>query len=518
MSEKLAVSFLLSILWLVAACAPPAEDAPIVNLLAEASVAAAVIDAEMLRAPIGELGSDDYQGRGPGSEGDREARAYLVNRLQELGFEPGAEAGGWEQTFPIVGVDASVPEMWRFERDGKGVDLAWWDEFIAFSGVQAEAAAIESAELVFVGHGIQAPEYGWDDFKGADVTGKVLVIMNNDPDWDDALFEGVRRLYYGRWDYKYEKAAELGAAGAIIIHTTPSAGYPFQVVQSSWTGPQFEIPAGDEPRIQIGGWTTEDAMRRIFELAGQDLDAVREAARSKDFEPVPLGVTTSLALSLELEMVETANVLGVLPGRDPELAEQYVIYTAHHDHLGVGKPNDAGDDIYNGGARQRGRRLPGAGHRPCLCCPSRAAPALDSRRPGGRRGAGAPGLGLLRRQSHRRPRTSGRQPQLRRCQHLGQEPRRHLHRLRQIVPRRGGREVRRRAGPPPFRAISSPTAASSTALTSSTSPRSVCPRSTSTPAPISSIVPRAGGREQMEAWEAVHYHQPDRSPDRGLEF
>lgn len=338
----------LCLLFPLLACAPPVEDAPAVDLLAQADAAAGVIDAEALRPPIAELGSDAYQGRGPGSEGDREARQYLSARLRELGFEPGAADGGWEQVFPIVGVDASAPEVWRFERGGERVDLAWWDDCIAFSGVQAESAAIEGAELVFVGYGIQAPEYGWDDFKGADVAGKVLVFMNNDPDWDDALFEGVRRLYYGRWNYKYEKAAELGAAGAIIIHTTPSAGYPFQVVQTSWTGPQFEIPAGDEPRIQIGGWTTEDAMRRVFELAGADLDAAREAAKLKDFEPMPLGVTTSLALSVELETVETANVLGVLPGRDPELARQHIIYTAHHDHLGLGKPNDAGDDIYNG--------------------------------------------------------------------------------------------------------------------------------------------------------------------------
>ncbi len=350
MSEKplfhaLAAFALLS---LFSACAPPTDDAPAVGLTADVGTAAGVITADVLRAPIADLGGDEYQGRGPGSEGDRKARAYLIAKLQELGFEPAAAGGGWEQAFPIVGVDATTPETWRFEAGGRVVDLTTYDEFIAFSGVQAEAATIEGAELVFVGFGIQAPEYGWDDFKGADVAGKVLVVMNNDPDWDPALFEGERRLYYGRWDYKYEKAAELGAAGAIIIHTTPSAGYPFQVVQTSWTGPQFEIPAGDEPRIQIGAWATEDAMRRVFELAGEDLDAAREAAKRTDFEPMALGVTTSLALAVELETVETANVLGVLPGRDPELAAEHVIYTAHHDHLGVGKANDAGDDVYNG--------------------------------------------------------------------------------------------------------------------------------------------------------------------------
>jgi Zn-dependent M28 family amino/carboxypeptidase len=172
-------------------------------------------------------------------------------------------------------------------------------------------------------------------------------MLNNDPDWDDKLFEGKRRLYYGRWTYKYESAAEQGAAGAIIIHTTPSAGYPWQVVQSSWTGPQFELPAEGEPRSQVKSWVTEDAARQLLKLAGQDLDALVKSARSRDFKPVPLGVTTSLTLTNKVEKVQTANVGGVLRGSDPKLKDEVVIYTAHHDHLGIGEPVD-GDNIYNG--------------------------------------------------------------------------------------------------------------------------------------------------------------------------
>ncbi|MCH7664677.1 MAG: M28 family peptidase [Acidobacteria bacterium] len=333
----------------VVACAPPAEEiASTESVMGEAAGALIQITAEALRAPIAELASDEYGGRGPGSEGDTMARQYLIGELEEIGYSPGAEGGSWEQFFDIVGVETSAPETWTFTKGGKSISLAWWDDYIASSGVQKETASIDNAELVFVGYGIQAPEYDWDDFKGMDVAGMVLVIVNNDPDWSDDLFEGVRRLYYGRWTYKYEKAAELGAAGAIIIHTTPSAGYPFQVVQTSWTGPQFEIPAGDEPRIQIPAWTSEEAMYRIFELAGRDLDELREAARSRDFEPVPLGVTTSLALTNELHRVQTANVVATLAGRDPELAEEYIVYSAHHDHLGFGKANDEGDEIYNG--------------------------------------------------------------------------------------------------------------------------------------------------------------------------
>ena len=155
-------------------------------------------------------------------------------------------------------------------------------------------------------------------------------------------------LWYGRWDYKYLTAAKNGAAGAIIIHTSPSAGYPFQVVQTSWTGVQFELPAGDEPRSQIEAWVTEDVARQLVEMGGQDLEALREAAYNRDFTPVPLGITTSMLMDVEIDRVQTANLLGLMPGSDPELADEVVIYTAHHDHLGIGTPNDEGDAIYNG--------------------------------------------------------------------------------------------------------------------------------------------------------------------------
>jgi hypothetical protein len=214
--------------------------------------------------------------------------------------------------------------------------------------VQADSAEIRDAEIVFVGYGIQAPEYEWDDFKGQDLKGKVLLIMNNDPDWDPALFGGETRLLYGRWGYKYESAARQGAAGAIIIHTSPSAGYPFQVVQTSWTGEQFELPAGDEPRNQVNAWLTEDAVRELVGMAGMELDKLRESADNRDFQPVPLGITTSLAMNVGLRRVQTGNVLGLIPGSDPKLSDEVVIYTAHHDHLGIGTPNAEGDAIYNG--------------------------------------------------------------------------------------------------------------------------------------------------------------------------
>ncbi|HEX7038226.1 MAG TPA: M28 family metallopeptidase [Pseudomonadales bacterium] len=308
--------------------------------------AARTISADDLKATVAELSSDAYGGRGPGSEGDEKARRWLADRLQTLGYAPG-NGDSFEQPFDLVSINAAQPKTWTFSKGDETLELAQRQDFIVASGLQEPSADVDEAELVFVGYGIEAPEYQWDDFGGADLEGKVLVMLNNDPDWDPALFEGERRLYYGRWTYKYESAARQGAAGAIIIHTTPSAGYPWQVVESSWSGPQFELPQGDEPRVRFKGWVTEDAARKLMQLAGQDLDRLVESARSRDFEPVPLGITTSIRLENAIERTRSANVLGLLEGSDPELADQVVVFTAHHDHLGT-DPTIEGDGIYNG--------------------------------------------------------------------------------------------------------------------------------------------------------------------------
>jgi Zn-dependent M28 family amino/carboxypeptidase len=315
--------------------------------VAASGVAAEIITADSLRHHVARLSADEMEGRSPGTAGTRLARQYLAETMAGFGLEP-AFAGQWEQTFDLVSITSEAPQTWSFTGANGNLDLEFGQEFIATSGVQAEISEIDEAELVFVGYGIQAPEYEWDDFKGRDLTGKVLVMLNNDPNWDDEIFEGDKRLYYGRWDYKYESAAAQGAAAAIIIHTTPSAGYPWQVVQTGWTGAQFELPGGDEPRIQIASWVTEEAAQRLAALAGQELDDLVEAAKSIDFEPAPLGLTTSLSLVSTLETVDGANVGGLLQGSDSELASEVVVFTAHHDHLGKGEPNEEGDDIYNG--------------------------------------------------------------------------------------------------------------------------------------------------------------------------
>ncbi len=301
-----------------------------------------------LEAPVRLLSSDLLEGRGPAGRGDLLTRLYLQTQLEGMGYVPAFAAGNWQQPFDIVGIKSQLPASWSFQTRTQRIDLAWSRDYIATSGVQSESVALEDAELVFVGYGIQAPEYRWDDFKGAHLAGKVLLMMNNDPDWDPKLFAGKRRLYYGRWDYKYASAARQQAVGAVILHTTPSAGYPWQVVQSSWGGEQFQLPAAGEARVPLEAWATEEATRRLLKASGYDLDKLLAAARSRTFRPVPLGIRTSLTFTNKLSRVQSANVGGLLPGSDPKLAAEVVVLTAHHDHFGIGEPDASGDRIYHG--------------------------------------------------------------------------------------------------------------------------------------------------------------------------
>jgi len=314
-----------------------------------AETAAAKIGEAAIRGATAELASDAYEGRAPGSAGDGKARAWIEARAKSLGLAPGAADGSYQQRFEMVGVTPQLPSDWKFEaQDGSAhTKLTPLDDFVAIGGKQSERAALTASELVFVGYGIVAPEFGWNDYK-TDVRGKTVLILNNDPDWDPALFAGKRRLYYGRWDYKYDEAARHGAAGAIIVHTDASAGYPWQVVRTSWNGEEFQLPAGDERRVEIRAWVTEAKAREIAALGGRDLTQLTEAAKRPEFTPVALGAKTSLELPTALRRIETANVLALLPGRDARLMSELVVITAHHDHLGVGEPDASGDAIYNG--------------------------------------------------------------------------------------------------------------------------------------------------------------------------
>ncbi|HEV8608486.1 MAG TPA: M28 family peptidase [Thermoanaerobaculia bacterium] len=322
---------------------------PASPVTAAEKTAAQAITENAIRGHVRFLASDLLEGRAPASRGDRLAQQYVQAQMEAIGLQPGAPDGGWLQKVSLVGITGRIPEKLSVAKGGQAVDLKRMDDFVAFSGTQKPESRIDKAEIVFVGYGIVAPEFQWDDYKDVDVKGKVLLMMNNDPEDDPKLFAGETRLWYGRWDYKYSIAAQKGAVGAFIIHTQPSAGYPWQVVQSSWSRERFELPYEGEPRVEIKGWFTEDASKKIASLGGQDLDRLRQAALKRDFRPVPLGVQTSMRIENVVQTKDSANVIGKLPGSDPLLSSEAVVYTAHHDHLGMkSDPKPSEDAIYNG--------------------------------------------------------------------------------------------------------------------------------------------------------------------------
>jgi Zn-dependent M28 family amino/carboxypeptidase len=311
--------------------------------------AAATITPEELRGTVRFLADDLLEGRGPGTRGGRLTELYLATEMEKLGLSPGAPDGTWFQPVEFVG-SRTTPGTLTLRKGDAHVELKTMTDFVAVSQVEKPAVSIDGSEVVFVGYGIVAPEYHWDDFKGADLRGKVLLFLNNDPSDDPSLFAGKTRLYYGRWDYKYAMAAKLGAAGAVILHTTPSAGYPWQVVRTSWGNENFALPGDGDTDVPVKMWMTEEATRSLAKLAGKDLDVLIKAAQKRDFSPVPLGVTLSISVKNEIWRTTTANVIGKLPGSDPVLSKEAVLFSAHHDHFGIKKgagPNGT-DAIYHG--------------------------------------------------------------------------------------------------------------------------------------------------------------------------
>ena len=312
-------------------------------------VANKFITEDSFRGDIRFLADDLLEGRGPGTRGDLLAQAYIKAQFQQIGLKPAAADGSWTQSVPLVGVTTQPSKTMTFKIGDKELQFNNSDDYIVTCGQPIMESKFSDAEVVFVGYGMQAPEYGWDDFKDVDVKGKVLIVMNNDPSNNPDLFKGRTRLYYGRWDYKYAKAAEMGAIGALIIHTNASAGYPYQVVQTSWTGEQMALGGVTSGRLPLEGWLTEEATKKLIESTGKNLDELRKSAESKDFRPVSLGTTLSLSMKCRVRERASANVLGLLPGSDPELSKQWLVFTAHHDHIGKREERDPkADNIYNG--------------------------------------------------------------------------------------------------------------------------------------------------------------------------
>lgn len=309
-----------------------------------------LITRDVIMAHVRFLADDLLEGRGTGTRGDALARTYLSTQMQACGLQPGVSGQAWTQPVPILGITSVVTQTLTAKGlNGEAVFQAP-DDFTAVAGSPDPQATWQGAEMVFVGYGIHAPEQQWNDFGSEDVKGKVLLVMNNDPADDPARFAGKTRLYYGRWSYKYEEAARRGALGVVIIHTNESAGYPYGVVQSSHGRENFWLPfRSNQPTLGIRSWCTEAAARQLCTLGGHDLDTLRKAAEQGNQPPVPLGVQLGLAISNTTRELESGNVLGVLPGSDPELKAEHVVVTAHFDHLGIGKPrSDKSDTIYNG--------------------------------------------------------------------------------------------------------------------------------------------------------------------------
>lgn len=337
-------ALIMSALLASAACSPSSPQAPPAASQERIAIGQLPdLDMTALLAHTRMLSSDEFEGRAPGAKGEELTVAYLVEQFKSLGLKPGNTDGTYVQKVPLVGI-TPAPASLALEQGGQSRTLRWKDDVVAWTKHVAPDARLDHSELVFVGYGIVAPEYDWDDYKGLDVKGKTLVMLVNDPPvsdrsnpvmLDSKVFGGDAMTYYGRWTYKYEIAAEKGAAGALIIHETEAAGYPFNVVQGK-TGEQFDLVTPDKNmgRVSIEGWVTLDQGKRLLQMAGQDFNKLKQQAATRSFKPVPLGVTASMTIKNTLRTIDSRNVLAKLEGSDPVLKDQYIVYTAHWDHLG----------------------------------------------------------------------------------------------------------------------------------------------------------------------------------------
>jgi Zn-dependent M28 family amino/carboxypeptidase len=303
------------------------------------------------------LSSDEYEGRAPGTKGEELTVNYLEDEFKKLGLKPGNTDGSYIQKVPLVGITGTPAQTLTITKGTTKQTYKWRDEVVAWTKHVADSAAIDGSEIVFAGYGVEAPEYNWDDFKSVDVKGKTVMVLVNDPavpdpadpsKLDPKMFNGNAMTYYGRWTYKFEEGARKGAAGVLVVHETGPAGYPFSVVQGN-LDEKFDLVTPDKNagRADIEGWITLDAARKILKTAGQDFDALKKQAVTREFKPVPLGLQASLAIKNKLRTIESRNVLAKLEGSDPQGRDEYIVYTAHWDHLGVGAPVK-GDKIYNG--------------------------------------------------------------------------------------------------------------------------------------------------------------------------
>lgn len=316
------------------------------------------IDAGDLLRHIRTLSSDEFEGRAPGSPGEEKTVAYLIERFRKLGLKPGNPDGTYVQAVPLVGFRTGAKGVLRI--DGERLELNDPARWVALTRRLPGPVDVRDSEVVFVGYGVEAPEYDWNDYQGLDARGKTLIMLVNDPPvaaeddpakLDDRVFRGEAMTYYGRWTYKYEIGGAKGAAAVLIVHDTVPAGYPYEVVQGSWGRENFDIADADagKGRPAIEAWIHLDTAKRLCKLAGEDFDALRRSAAKRGFKPVPLNARADFHADSTVRQVASRNVVAKLDGADPERKNEYVVYTAHWDHLGR-NPALKGDQIYNGAA------------------------------------------------------------------------------------------------------------------------------------------------------------------------
>ena len=322
------------------------------RLARDAEAAAESITAEAILDHIRVLASDEFEGRLPGTRGEDLTVDYVIKQFQEMGLKPGASSGSWTQAVPLVGYRGEPSA--ELVAAGRKIALKYPDDYVAVAPRLEPLTAVEDSEIVFVGYGAVAPEYGWDDFKGVDVRGKTLLMLINDPAvpdpvdparLDERLFKGRTMTYYGRWTYKYEIAAQRGAAAAIIVHETEPAGYPWGVVQNSWGGENFAVAGERGERVAVQSWLTLEKTKELLGASGLDFEALKRAAARSDFRPVRLPARATFRIRNTLRQLASRNVIARLEGA--EKPEECVLYTAHWDHLGRDNSLE-GDQIFNG--------------------------------------------------------------------------------------------------------------------------------------------------------------------------
>ena len=331
---------LLALLTLVLACN---------TRQANVDTAAKSITADDLARHVQTLASDEFQGRAPASPGEDKTIQYLVDTFKKLGMAPG-NGDSYLQEVPLVEITADANMRLTFQGTRQRISLNYLDDFVAGSPHVRPTVSIQNSEVVFVGYGIVAPEYQWNDYDGINVKGKTVIVLVNDPGYasgDSTFFRGKAMTYYGRWTYKYEEAARQGAAGILIVHQTGPAGYPWTVVRNSWSGPQFYLQTADSGKSQstVQGWITQESARRLFAAAGKDFDQLAQQAAQPGFKPIPLPFKVSIAIHNTIRFSKSHNVIARYPGKDR--ADEVIIYTAHWDHFGI-NPTLEGDSIMNG--------------------------------------------------------------------------------------------------------------------------------------------------------------------------